>query len=119
MSAPRRHSTWIAVLATLALAWHALLPLAAAAGAPRTYVTLCTALGVRVVALDEKAPIQHGGTDHCPLCRIAAGGDAALPVAAWLTDRVAQDASAVSVAATGTAIRFRWTPATPRAPPAA
>jgi hypothetical protein len=119
MSALRRRSTWIAVLATLALAWHAMLPLAAAAGAPRTYVTLCTALGMRLVALDEKAPIQHGGTDHCPLCRITTGGDAALPVAAWLTERVAQDAPAVSMAATGAAIRFRWTPATPRAPPAA
>lgn len=107
------------MLATLALAWHALLPLAAAAVPPRTYATLCTALGVRVIALDDQAPVEHGASDHCPLCRIAAGGDAPLPACVWRIDRAAAHAPAVPVTAGSPSVHLRWTPASPRAPPVA
>lgn len=107
------------MLATLALAWHALLPLATTAVAPRAYITLCTALGVRVVALDDQAPVEHGAGDHCPLCRIAAGGDPPSPAPAWFIDRAAAQAPAVPVAAASETVTFRWTPGAPRAPPAA
>jgi hypothetical protein len=120
MSASRRHSSWIAALALLALVWHALLPLAAAAVPPRTYATLCTGLGVRVVALDEdQAPVTHGAGDHCPLCRIAGGGDAPLPACAWQIDRAAAHAPAVPVTAGSSSVRCRWAPGSPRAPPVA
>jgi hypothetical protein len=119
MSESRRRSTWIAVLATLALAWHALLPLTAAAVVPRAYVTLCTALGVRVVALDDQAPVEDGAGDHCPLCRIATGGDAPVPAAAWFIDRAAAHAPAMPVAAASATVLVRWTPGAPRAPPVA
>jgi hypothetical protein len=119
MSVSRRCSTWIAALALLALVWHALLPLAAAAVPPRTYVTLCTSLGVRVVALDEdQAPVSHGAGDHCPLCRIAAG-DAPLPVVVWSIDCTAVSAPAVPVTAASATFRVWWAPGSPRAPPAA
>ncbi len=68
--------TWIALLAVLAMAW---LPtvsraLTHAGGGATAWVEVCTAQGMRLVAVpvDEPAPGQAAvHLEHCPLCTLA------------------------------------------------
>lgn len=115
----RRCFAWIATLATLALVWQAVLPLAAVWQA-RTVVTLCTSLGTRVVTLgDAPAPAAHATGDHCPLCRLAAAGDAALPARGWQVERSAPAGDEPGTAFDSAQPAARWWPIAARAPPLA
>lgn len=116
----RRRIASIGALTILALLWHALMPLAAAAAPPRASVTLCTALGVRVVAVETDSPSSApAAVDHCPLCRLADAADAPLPVCSGRVGHGTEPVHAGSDAAAQPAPCDPWTPAAPRAPPAA
>jgi hypothetical protein len=115
-----RWAAGIVPAAVLAFAWQALLPLATATIQPRTYATLCTSLGPRVVPVDngEAAPAQ-AAYEHCPLCRLAAAGDAPLPEGIGQAVRVAMRVRITGVVATDAVPSVTRTPGSPRAPPAA
>jgi hypothetical protein len=85
-------------------------------------IVLCTALGTRVVALDPEgrpaAPLTAQDGDHCPLCRV--GSDDAAPCGgAAVRAAIARAVAAEFGPAPTMPATPRWTPATPRAPPAA
>lgn len=120
MTASSRRTRRIAAVALLALAWQALLPLAAATLQPRSYATLCTSLGVRVVALDERqAPAGHTTDDHCLLCRIAAPDDPPLPPGGAYARRPPTPAQPVALVTASAPSSGTWSPGSARAPPAA
>jgi len=113
----RRRASIVALM-ILALLWHALLPLAATAMPPRATVTLCTALGVRVVAVDADLPSNaQASVDHCPLCRLASDGNVPLPACGWHVGQSAAPAHAVFEATAHVAGDRPWSPGAPRAPP--
>jgi hypothetical protein len=115
----RRSATWIATAAMLALLWQALMPLAAAMQ-PRTYGTLCTALGERTVAIVEgQQSGSHTAGDHCALCRIAAAGDLPLPARGWYLARLGWNVYSTDAAEIGPILPYLWRPGSPRGPPAA
>jgi hypothetical protein len=116
----RRWVAGVVPAAVLAFAWQALLPLATATMQPRTYATLCTSLGVRVVPVDDgRAPPAQAADDHCALCRLAAAGDAPLPQGSEQRVRAAKGVDSIAVDAVDAVVRGAWTPGSPRAPPVA
>lgn len=121
-----RRSTWLALVATLAMAIMPALAhaLAHARGGSNVWAEVCTPQGMKLVDLDRSTtdagiPASSAANvmGHCPCCTFSAG-IAVLPVSPVATQALSAGADtvpALSLHAPRTI--FAWASAQPRAPP--
>jgi hypothetical protein len=122
-----RPSAWTALLAVLAMA---LVPslaraLAHGQGAGVQWVEVCTAQGMKLVAVADHGATEPGDTphtllpqlEHCPLCTLGHGGPA-LPSAAFALQPPPAAARAVATRFLhAPRTLYAWRSAQPRGPP--
>jgi Protein of unknown function (DUF2946) len=121
-----RRSTWIALVAALAMAVMPTLSRAMAfANGEDGWAQVCTAQGMKMVAVadlgtpaDPSAPSSSGASlDHCKYCTASAGA-APLPAApASVPVPLAQASAAPAAFFHAPRTLFAWASAQPRAPP--
>jgi Protein of unknown function (DUF2946) len=119
----QRHVAWLgAALLVLAALWPSLARAAAAGELPAWAQEICSVDGVRLAPGGESPPADLAHVlDHCPLCHLQRDLPAlppAPPLSA-LAPSLLPDAAPAEPGRAAIHRVPRWTPASPRAPPAA
>lgn len=118
-----RHRTLACYIALLAICVATLLPTLAhawAASQGKTWVTLCTASGTRMLAVpSEQAPPAPLSLhlDHCPWCMVPTALDALPAMAVRVVLQLPAFASPSFAFPSALRPRLAWAAAQPRAPP--
>lgn len=118
----RRQVAWIALCAVTFAGIAPAISQWVASSTGTTWVEICSSAGIKRVALgSDKAPVpvgDHGGTTHCPFCRLQNDLPAAPPFTVTLF-RVAEaeDQKPQLPVATPVHTKSAWPPALSRAPP--
>ena len=128
VNAARRHLPSLAWIALLAMLLLALLPtlsraMAVAQGESAVWAEICTAQGMKRVALDSQtsdpaAPEAAGGhLDHCPFCSLCAQAVGMPPAPLVVRDVSATAEHVPPLFLQAPRTLFAWRRAQPRAPP--
>lgn len=123
----RAQQQLLAVIAILALTFAALSPAIAAASGkatPAMWVELCSAQGVKRIAIDTSGPSAPGDhaerlAEHCPFCHIEHTTTGLPPAASPVVPRVIGHAHVPARFYTAPRPQFSWAPTRSRAPPPA